>query len=120
MVMMMCITIDLIHPSHILQRGRRNCHLGHNQSDSSAPLKSKYAASLPRRRSKAAQQTGLQVGMLSGVKPGSSKISHLRMAITAADEMLLWQTVLLRHFVPFTHQLAVPWENGRAAGSLQH
>lgn len=58
--------------------------------------------------------------MLSGVKTGSSKISHLRIAITAADEMLFWQTVLLRHFVPFTHQLAVPWDNGRAAGSLQH
>lgn len=27
--------------------------------------------------------------------------------------MGFWQTVLLRHFVPFTHQLAVPWDNGR-------
>lgn len=48
----------------------------------------------------------------------SSKTIHLRLAIADADEVLVfcWQTVLLRHFVPFTHQLAIPWdEAGRQA-----
>lgn len=48
----------------------------------------------------------------------SSKTIHLRLAIAAADEVLVfrWQTVLLRHFVLFTHQLAVPRdEAGRRA-----
>lgn len=66
------------------------------------------------RLSKAAEPTGLQVGTLSGVKTGSSKISHLRTATAAADEMLFWQMVLLRHFVPFTHQLAVPGDDGQS------
>lgn len=36
----------------------------------------------------------------------------MRPAIAAGDEvfMFFWQTTLLRHFVPFTHQLAVPWD----------
>lgn len=42
----------------------------------------------------------------------SSKIIHLRPA--AADEVVFWQTVLLRHFVLFTLQLANP--PGRGEG----
>lgn len=45
----------------------------------------------------------------------SSKAIHLRPAIAAADEVLVfcWQTLLLRHFVLLTHHLAVPWDKAR-------
>lgn len=49
----------------------------------------------------------------------SFKIIHLRLAIAAADEVVFWQTVLLRHFVLFTQQLAIPWDEAEEAGSLQ-
>lgn len=47
----------------------------------------------------------------------SSKIIHLRLATAAADEELLWQTMLLRHSVLPAHRHAVPGDEQAACSS---
>lgn len=116
---MLYITVDetsftLLH--QIPMRDPKLLHLGHNQHGYLAALKSEYLVSLLDTSWTAADKVSSSKHSPGGntkwceklAVGASSKIFHLRLAIAAADEVVFWQTVLLRHFVLFAHQLAVP------------
>lgn len=115
---MLYITVDetsftLLH--QIPMRDPKLLHLGHNQHGYLAALKSEYLVSLldtswttADKVSSSKHSPGGNTKWCEKLAVGaSSKIFHLRLAIAAADEVVFWQTVLLRHFVLFAHQLAV-------------